>query len=1550
MADNLNIGARMTIDASQFKRELLAISREMAAAKREFANATASMNSWTDSVEGASERQALLHKEMALQERRVIAYSDHLQKLLDAQEANNDESAKTRRQIERATKDLENAMAAYQRYQRQLWEAEDAMSLLREEQIRDNTVIGQLTRTMMEQEKQLDALVMDYQEAVAQFGTMSTEARVAENRMESMNNELKDTRKQLERLGRLDIRNRNQFSVMQLLGIGTASQIFADVIRGIFSGVRRSVREATQEFIDFESAFAGVKRTVEGSIDDFSVLRREILTLGTELATPVDEIADIAAIAGQMGIGVDQISEFTRVMIQLGDTTNVSAQEAGESLAQLSNLLGLTTDEYEKMGSAIVQLGNEYPTTEQDIIDMSSRLAGMAGQVSMSAADVLGLANALAAVGLEAEMGGNTVSKTLREMLMAVENNTEALALFASTAGMSVSEFSKLFNEDATQALARFVEGLDDVDRNGRSATQILRELGITETRQIDTLLRLAGNSTLLAESIDSSNRAWDENVALAREAAARYETTASRIEMMKNAWRNFSIGVGEFFSPAINTAIDISTWFAEALTGSENAAYHLNNDLNNLTSALADYKEANETAAESVSNLTQRMMEQASVSAIAYGTQFAVDYKKAYGNVRSAASDIDTGKSLREEGISMIEDILDSRLARDLGITNTDEFLAFYSKIGNMSENALSDLEREAQYSWRSAYGTYMDGISLIDSATLTFTENMELLSTSTKNIRDLIDKGLMDDVTLSNFRSNLDDKTRGMFDDLLRSLQDTEDEARESIENYLGVYSENDDMILKFYDYLNEQLDSMLATGNIDSMGYALMINQRDYLEPYVKEIEKASKATQEFVSNTENVPRVSDIIADFRKDLANTQDYNLTMGITGDDAARDEMSDYQSVMRKLIEERSDYNDALKMGNLTLEDAVALAEEYDNYALDYEGEDVDKMRDAMLSRLGLSGTMTNEVFREYLEQWMIANEELDAISEEYFSKFSEQLSKDKAQSEKTLDEIIAEYREANERLIANEKALGDLYDFDSEKAKLLESTLTQILNIPTSMRPEDWDMYADAISRFLKTVTGEPEGGDTPYDKLSGRYTAAQVLWEGMGGVADSQLADYQKSLKSTLENIYNESFGLDWDSLTDEQKEQVTDARETLVDQIQQLEEDVLTELEKLGNEWDTLQIRIGNRSLVDPEMLEKYDQSLVSSLEALYREYLTIDPKILDETARANIEAIEEKYKELTGEEIKAEPEIEGNWWSRTKESANKAMVGEENWPGYQDTVAGIQELVGDISDIWDQLGGGILDIIDSWYMAQIDAIDRMTEKLEESLEREQSMLDYGQNKRQAELNAQLREGLITEEQYNLASMQNKQQTEAAKYEAEMETNDKLEELSKKREELERKQFEADKANQIAQVLMNAAQAIAAAWTNPITAPFMTAAIAGMAAAQTAIIASQKYTPALAKGGIVTSPTTALIGEAGAEAVMPLENNTEWIYMLADQLSSIMSSGEMIEKVNRNVSKEGVKTSNISNKQEFTQIINSPKPLSRIEIYRDTRRIFQQFGRR
>ena len=61
------------------------------------------------------------------------------------------------------------------------------------------------------------------------------------------------------------------------------------------------------------------------------------------------------------------------------------------------------------------------------------------------------------------------------------------------------------------------------------------------------------------------------------------------------------------------------------------------------------------------------------------------------------------------------------------------------------------------------------------------------------------------------------------------------------------------------------------------------------------------------------------------------------------------------------------------------------------------------------------------------------------------------------------------------------------------------------------------------------------------------------------------------------------------------------------------------------------------------------------------------------------------------------------------------------------------------------------------------------------------------------------------------------------------------------------------------------------------------------------------------PKLAQGGVIDKPTLAMVGEAGKEAVMPLENNTAWIDKLADKLSGKMQASNVNYTINNTFEK-------------------------------------------
>ncbi|MDE5738225.1 MAG: phage tail tape measure protein, partial [Oscillospiraceae bacterium] len=99
------------------------------------------------------------------------------------------------------------------------------------------------------------------------------------------------------------------------------------------------------------------------------------------------------------------------------------------------------------------------------------------------------------------------------------------------------------------------------------------------------------------------------------------------------------------------------------------------------------------------------------------------------------------------------------------------------------------------------------------------------------------------------------------------------------------------------------------------------------------------------------------------------------------------------------------------------------------------------------------------------------------------------------------------------------------------------------------------------------------------------------------------------------------------------------------------------------------------------------------------------------------------------------------------------------------------------------------------------------------------------------------------------------------------------------------------------------------------------------------------------PQLAKGGIVSKPTIAQIGEAGSEAIIPLERNKAGLQMLSKLLA---------EEIQRNITVSvgayrNTGTNVVNNSYNFTQNNTSPKALSRSEIYRQTKNLIRAVKR-
>lgn len=306
----------------------------------------------------------------------------------------------------------------------------------------------------------------------------------------------------------------------------------------------------------FETAFTGVRKTVELTEAEFANLRQGFKDLSKETPVTFQQLSAIGEIAGQLGVeGVDNIESFTKVIADLSSTTNLTAENAATSFARIANIMQEPIESADRMGSAVVDLGNNFATTETEIVNFAQRIAGAGNIAGLSTQNILAIGTAMSSVGVQAEAGGTAVQKVLIDINKSVVESGEELEIYAKTAGLTTEEFARAWEQDAGKAFARFVEGLGS---QGDQAINTLSDLGLEDQRLIRSFLSLANAGDLLTNTIETSDLAWIENTALVAEAEKRYGTTDSQVAILQNKFASLKDDMGRALIPAFLKLIDV--------------------------------------------------------------------------------------------------------------------------------------------------------------------------------------------------------------------------------------------------------------------------------------------------------------------------------------------------------------------------------------------------------------------------------------------------------------------------------------------------------------------------------------------------------------------------------------------------------------------------------------------------------------------------------------------------------------------------------------------------------------------------------------------------------------------------------------------------------------------------------------------------------------------------------------------------------------------------------------------------------------------------------
>lgn len=576
---------------------------------------------------------------------------------------------------------------------------------------------------------------------------------------------------------------------MQGISAGLESIGAAKAVQALYN----SMKDASEQAAAFETAMASVKRTVGGDDAFISSLGESFKDLSTRIPITAAELAGIASTAGQLGIAQKNVETFSTVMARLATTTDLTAENAATMLAQFANITGVS--DYERLGATVAALGDSTATTASKVVEMSQGMAAAANIAGMSETDILAIAAAVGSLGIEASAGSTSMSQLITTLYKATETG-DNLEEFASVAGMSAEQFKQAWGSDAVGAMNAFIQGLTNVEQNGKSAVVILDELGISNVRQTKAILGLASAGDLLSNTIAQANSAWSSNSALTEKAGIMYGTTEAKLAMLQNAANNVSIAVGDALNPALSGA-------AGALTG--------------LLGHVADILEANPALVQGITAFAGALgVTVTGITAYTAATKLAAAASKlfagsfpAMGGILAVAGGIgalvtiissivnankEAGKSFEELQAEYI-DLQDSLEQNQHVLNLVDQYTRLSDEVKLIQNLEPGDIELKAKIE---ASGLTEENIHLID-------ELKARIENESGEIKQILSIAGVEDVTAENLKAitDLADATADGEHDLKQQLEiiGAKDITNEDIQKIkdLAANAKDDEHVLK-------------------------------------------------------------------------------------------------------------------------------------------------------------------------------------------------------------------------------------------------------------------------------------------------------------------------------------------------------------------------------------------------------------------------------------------------------------------------------------------------------------------------------------------------------------------------------------------------------------------------------------------------------------------------------------------------------------------------------------------------------------------------------
>jgi TP901 family phage tail tape measure protein len=329
--------------------------------------------------------------------------------------------------------------------------------------------------------------------------------------------------------------------------LGTFGRIAA--LGGAYLGVTQGIAGTAGAAMDFESAFADVRKVVDATDEQFENMRRTIRQMSNELPIAATDIAALFAAAGESGVATTDLKAFSEMAARVGIAFDLSAGEAGEALAKLKTQLGLTVPETGDLADAINHLSNNMASKAKDVTDYMLRVGALAEMGGFAKEEIAAIGSAMIAAGAQSETAGTAMQNVVKAMTrgkFAKKEQRDA----AKALGLDLPTIAKQMQKDAPKALKTVLTAIGKAPKDQHIA--LLSQFFGDEAKAFAPLI---GNIGLLDQALDSVGDKTKYAGSAFREYVERSNTTANVLQVLRNRFVNLGSSIGDGMLPYIKAA-----------------------------------------------------------------------------------------------------------------------------------------------------------------------------------------------------------------------------------------------------------------------------------------------------------------------------------------------------------------------------------------------------------------------------------------------------------------------------------------------------------------------------------------------------------------------------------------------------------------------------------------------------------------------------------------------------------------------------------------------------------------------------------------------------------------------------------------------------------------------------------------------------------------------------------------------------------------------------------------------------------------------------------